>query len=560
MTGSVASGDCGGWFTYRLFFAIEFDRAFDRYGVWTGRTAQDGAATAAGAQSGAYAIFDTSFNPVVYAKVGLSYVSADQARENLSAETRGWDFDAVRAATAQAWNARLNAIQATGGTDDQKTIFYTALYHAFIHPSTFSDADGKYIGFDGQVHDGGTRVQYHNFAGWDMYRSQMPLMALLAPEASDMLQSLVNDAAQDPSGGLPRWEHANTNSGGMIGDSQDAVIASAYALGARNFDTAAALAAMEKGANQPDATSGGQLVRPGLRDYLTLGYVSTDSPTSGSLTLEYATDDFSIAQFAAALGAAGKAATYLNRAQNWRNLFSDGYLTPRNADGTFSRDSQPWNGAQFCEGSVAQYSFMVPFNLRGLFDLIGGNAAAVRRLDAYFAELNGGSWSEHAFMGNEPSLKTPWAYNFAGAPYRTQEVVRRIVTTLFRNAPGGLPGNDDLGTLSAWAVFASLGIYPHTPGVAGVLVGSPLFPSVTIQLASGGVLRIDAPDAAADAPYIQSLQVNGEDYTSPWIPWEKLANGGTLAFTLSAAPRPQWGADAAVAPPSYDGPPASVNR
>jgi predicted alpha-1,2-mannosidase len=536
---------------------VEFDRAPYQSGVWSDSTSDNGAAAATGAHSGAYVTFSTAMNPVVYVKVGLSYVSVGEARANLDAENGGWDFEALRTSAAQAWNARLNTIQVNGGTDDQRTVFYTALYHAFIHPSTFSDSDGSYLGFDGQVHNGGQRTQYHNFASWDMYRSQMPLMALLAPEASDMMQSLVNDAVQDPSGGLPRWEHANTNSGGMIGDSQDAVIASVYALGARDFDTAAALGAMEKGADQIATTSAGQWVRPGLEDYLALGYVSTATPNSGSLTLEYATDDFAIAQFAVALGDLDKAAVYLKRAQNWRNLFHNGYLVPRNADGSFLSNPMPWSGAEFCEGSLAQYSLMVPFNLRGLFDLMGGNAAAVGRLDDFFGQLNDGSWSAHAFMGNEPSLKAPWAYTFAGAPYRTQQMVRLILLSLYQNAPGGMPGNDDLGTLSAWAVFAAVGIYPHTPGVGGLLVASPLFPDVSLQLASGAVLRIAAPAAAANTPYVQALKVNGVEYNSPWIPWESLSQGGTLEIALSDTPNLQWGADPAASPPSFDVPPAN---
>ncbi len=378
-------------------------------------------------------------------------------------------------------------------------------------------------------------------------------MAMLAPEASDMAQSLVNDAVQDPSGGLPRWEHANTNSGGMLGDSEDAVIATVYALGARGFDTGAALAAMERGANTPGTLSAGQVVRPGLQDYENLGYVSTSLPNSGSLTLEYATDDFAISQFAAALGYPDKAAFYGKRAQNWRNLFHGGYLVPRNPDGTFLADPQPWSGEGFAEGSLAQYSFMVPFNLRGLFGQMGGNAAAIARLDDHFTELNSGSWSEHAFLGNEPSLKAPWAYHFAGAPYRSQQVVRRALTTLFRNEPGGLPGNDDLGTLSSWAVFASIGLYPHTPGVGGVLVGSPIFKKITVRLASGAGIEIDAPEADPSRPYVRALKINGAPYTSSWIPWELLQNGARIEFSLSDTPDPRWGAAPASLPPSFDG-------
>jgi predicted alpha-1,2-mannosidase len=464
ITGSATSGDCGGWFTYQVFFALEFDRPFVDSGTWSGATLTEDGKKAAGASSGAYVTFDTAAGGTVQVKVGLSYVGVENAMLNLRAENAGWDFAAVKDAARQVWNQRLSAIQVSGGTADQRTIFYTALYHAFIHPSTFSDANGDYLGFDGAVHSANGRTQYHNFAGWDIYRSQLPLLAMLAPETGDMIQSLVNDAAQDPGGGLPRWEHANTNSGGMLGDSQDAVISTAYAFGVRGFDTAAALAAMDRGGSRIGTTSGGALVRPGLQDYLTLGYVSTADPDSGSRTLEYAVDDFCIAQFAAALGDTEKAAIYMRRSQNWKHLFKDGYLVPRNPDGSFSPNVDPSSGLDYVEGSVAQYSWMVPFNMRKLISMMGGNAAAIRRLDEHLAHLNGGPWSQYAFMGNEPSLKTPWAYNFTGAPWKTQETVRRIVNVLFHNTPGGLPCNDDLGTLSAWYVFAATGIYPHVPG------------------------------------------------------------------------------------------------
>ncbi|MDE3166183.1 MAG: GH92 family glycosyl hydrolase [Acidobacteriota bacterium] len=559
MEGSAASGDCGGFFTYRVFFAIEFDRTFAAAGLWKKASAVADTAVA-GANTGAWAQFDTSATPEVLAKVGLSYTSTAEAWKNLQAENPGWDFDAVRAAASEAWEERLHAVQASGGTAEEKAVFYTALYHAFLFPRTFSDASGSYPGFDGQVHSAAPREQYADFAGWDMYRTQMPLMALLAPEASDMMQSLVNDASQDPSGGLPRWEHANTNSGGMIGDSGDAILAAGYALGARHFDTRAALAAMERGANTPGTLSAGQRVRPGLRDYESLGYVSTAQPNSASLTLEYALDDFAISRLAEAVGERDKAAFYRQRAQNWRNLFSNGYIVPRNPDGTFLADPHPWSGEGFCEGSMAQYSLMVPFNMHALFSLMGGREAAIQRLDQHFAVLNDGSWSEHAFMGNEPSLKAPWAYHFAGAPYRTQELVRRILTTLYRNAPGGMPGNDDLGTMSAWAVFAAAGLYPHTPGSGNILVGSPLFPEMKIRLANGAVVEIVARGAAASRPYVTALTVNGQPYRYSWIPYSLLAKGARLEFTLSDTPNREWGAGREWQPPSFDGSAAVAAR
>jgi predicted alpha-1,2-mannosidase len=311
---------------------------------------------------------------------------------------------------------------------------------------------------------------------------------------------------------------------------------------------------MEKGGSDPAATSGGHVVRPGLQDYMERGYVPVGVPNSGSLTLEYAVDDFCISRFALALGREETAAAYLKRAQNWRNLFHKGYLTPRNPDGSFLSGLEPWSGIDFAEGSVAQYTFMVRFNLAGLFDLMGGKAAAVKRLDEHFKELNAGPWSEFVFMGNEPSLKTPWAYAFAGAPWKTQQTVRSVLLKLFRNDPGGLPGNDDLGTLSAWSVFASLGLYPHTPGVGGLLVGSPIFPEATIRLASGATIRVLAPEAAPDAPYIKSMTVGGKSWRSAWLPWERFASGVEIVFHLGSEPSPEWGAADASAPPSFDAP------
>src|SRR5581483_10060228 len=334
--GSAVSGNCGGWFTYKIYFALQFDRPLADFGTWNGDAVNPHVTVARGATTGMYLRFDTTEFRTVQVRVGLSFVSSANAEINLCNENPAWDFDSVRKQVQSVWNDRLNAVQAEGGTDTQKTVFYTALYHSFIHPSTFSDSNGEYLGFDGKIHSAGNYTQYHNFPTWDMYRSLMPLLAILASEAGSMMQSLVNDALEDPSGGLPRWEHANTNSGGMAGDGPDAVIAGVYAFGTRDFDAAAALAAMDKGASQVGTTSAGQLVRPGLADYLQLGYVSTAYSGSASLTLEYATDDFSIAQFAKALGDQARYTSYLKRAQNWRLLFHDGYIVPRNADGSFA--------------------------------------------------------------------------------------------------------------------------------------------------------------------------------------------------------------------------------
>ena len=560
VTGSVSSGNCGGSFTYTLYFAVQFDRAFASSGTWNGDSVTTDPSSN-GKNSGAYLCFDTTDQTVVQAKIGLSFVSVENALQNLEMENPTWDFDSVRRRAREVWNARLNSIQVQGGTDEEKTVFYTALYHALIHPSVFSDANGQYLGFDNQVHQADGFTQYHNFAGWDNYRSEMPLLAVIAPEASDMMQSVVNDAQQDAArdpahgGGLPRWQHANTNSGGMIGDSQDAVIATVYTFGATHFDAAGALAAMDRGAFVVGTKSGGHTVREGLQDYLDLGYVSTSTSQSASRTLEYVNDDFAISQFAQALGRADLHDYYLARAQNWQNLFDQGYIVPRNSDGTFI-SFNPTSDNGFTESSGAQYVWMVPFNMRGLFDAMGGNSQAVARLDDHFTELNAGPHSNYVFLGNEPGLKTPWAYDFAGAPWRTQDVVRRSILELYKNSPGGMPGNDDGGAMGSYVVFSCLGLFPDIPGIAGFVVGSPLFSSVTIQMANGHILQIRAPEASDENRYVQSLTLDAQDYNdSSWIPWDMISEGATLRFSLANSPNTSWGT--AVAPPSFDAPSAA---
>lgn len=561
VTGSVTSGNCGGSFTYKIYFAVQFDRPATSFGTWNGDLVSTNSSSN-GQKSGGFLTFDTSEQPVVQAKVGLSFVSVENALANLQAEnpSSSWDFDAAHNQARTTWNSRLNSIQVQGGTDDEKAVFYTGLYHAYMHPSVFGDANGQYIGFDGQIHQADGFTQYHNFAAWDNYRSEMPLLAVIAPEASDMMQSLVNDAQQDAvrdanGGGLPRWQHANSNSGGMIGDGQDAVIASVYAFGATNFDTTGALTAMDKGGSVAGTKSGGHTVREGLSDYLNLGYVSTANGPSGSRTLEYANNDFAISQFAQALGRDDLHNYYLGNAQNWRNLIHDGYVVPRNADGTFITFN-PASGSGFTESSAAQYLWMVPFNMRGLFDAIGGtNEEIAARLDYHFTYLNDGPHSQFAFLGNEPELKAPWVYDFVGAPWGTQDVVRRSILELYSNAPGGMPGNDDGGAMGSYVVWSCIGLFPEIPGVGGLVVGSPLFSSVTMNMANGNVLQIDAPEASDDNRYVQSLALNGQDYNdSPWISWDKLSGGATLHFSLADTPNFNWGV--AVPPPSFDVPPS----
>ena len=544
VSGSATSGHfCGSQNRYTLYFAAKFDTPFASFGTWNGPTMTADARSSNGKQSGAYLRFDTTQQQRIQVKVGISFVSVANAMLNLEQENPNWSFEQVRQAARQAWNEHLAAIQVAGGTSEQKQVFYTALYHTMFHPNIFTDVNGQYLGFDQKIHVAVGYTQYENFPGWDMYRSLIALIALLEPtEASDMMQSLVMDAQQG-GGGLPRWEVANDNSGGMVGDSGDALIATSYAFGARSFDTQAALRAMDMGASQAATLAGKYHPREGLDEYLKLGYVSTRFSGSAAITLEYATDDFAIAQFAKAIGNTPLYQTYMQRSENWKHLLraSDGYIVPRNPDGSFINHFTPTSEQGFVESNGLQYSWMVPYDLPHLFQAMGGNATVVQRLDAHFTQLNAGPLSSYAFMGNEPEFEVPWEYDFAGAPYRTQDVVRRIVTQLFTTAPDGLPGNDDGGAMSSWYVFAALGLYPEIPGVAGFALGSPLFSSVTLRLGNGHLLSIVAPHASASMRYVQRLMINGQAYTQAWLPFQMIAQGATLDYVLGEQANTMWG-------------------
>ncbi|HEY4388253.1 MAG TPA: glycoside hydrolase family 92 protein, partial [Ktedonobacteraceae bacterium] len=488
--------------------------------------------------------FNTSKTTAISVNVGVSFVSTGNAQENATSDAPSVDFASSLTQAHNLWDTSLSAIKIAGGTAEQEATFYTALYHSLLQPNIFSDANGQYIGFDRLVHKvAAGHAQYANYSGWDIYRSEIQLVSLLAPDkASDIVQSMVNDYTQG--GLLPKWSQANGESFVMVGDPSDAIISSAYAFGATNFDTKSALAAMIK-----DATTTND-DRPGLNYLETLGYEPSDGSYgccdfygAASTTLEYNTADFSIGSFAQALGDTADYQKFTTRAQDWENLFnpSTGYLEPRNANGSFEAGFNPSSQSNWVEGNGAQYNWMVPFNLSGLFAAFGGNAKATQRLDTFFTQTNAGPDQPYAFLGNEPTLETPWEYDYLGAPYKTQNIVRQVEDTLYSTGPGGLAGNDDLGEMSSWYVFAALGMFPETPGTANLALGSPLFTSATVQRDSGQTIQINAPQASISTPYVQSLTVNGTASTKPWLPASFIASGGTLDYTLSDTANTTWG-------------------
>ncbi|MFK4088819.1 lectin [Kribbella sp. NPDC020789] len=570
---SESGGFCGVPNKYKVYFHLTFDRPFSSAGVAgangvvdrkrrtiSGRTERTPSSprkaaaslpTATAAAATAFVSFDTSTSRTVVAKVGLSFVSIEGAKANLAAEVGNRDFDAVRTATRAGWNTLLGRIDVGGGTEAQLKTFYTALYHSLLHPNLFSDIDGKYAGMDREVHTvPAGHAQYANFSGWDIYRSQAALIGLIAPEqASDIAQSAVNQAEQ--SGYYDRWTLANGETGVMNGDPIPVIVSTLYAFGATSFDANNGWWRMVVGADNARQ-------RPGYDQYNAIGYVPYGQPNvwgAAATTLEYEVADFTVAQLAARLGHKPEAEKFLRRSQSWRNLHINGILQPRNADLSFPPFSPEMEDG-YTEGNAAQYTWMVPHNYRGLFDMMGGNGPANSRLDNFFSQLNAGPHKAYAYLGNEPSANTPWAYLYAGTPYKTQDVVRRALTSLYKPAPNGLVGNDDLGQMSSWAVWAALGMYPQVPGRSELVLGSPQFSAVRIDRGNGKTITINAPNASDSVKYVQSLRVNGQSSNRAWLTEDFVAAGGTLDYTLGATANTTWASAPADAPPSYDVGPA----
>ncbi|NII10797.1 alpha-1,2-mannosidase [Oleiagrimonas sp. C23AA] len=579
----VVGSTTTGWFcsegdgTYTAHFAITFDRPFTAHGTWDGIKAMPGADSAESHHgkhvqhkpgAGAWVSFDTRKQPVVKMKVALSYVSVAGAKKNL-AEIKGWNLAQVRQQARAAWRRTLSRVQVGGASKARLTTFYTALYHSLTHPNIFDDIDGRYIGFDGKIHHVAKgHHQYANFSSWDTYRSLGALQAWLFPErASDMAQSLVNDAKQG--GWLPRWPLENTYTGVMNGDNSVPLIASMHAFGATDFDAQAALKYMRKGATEVKPAHWGYIERQGVDDYVRLGYVPNDRSTDkhtrygASETLEYAIDDFAISRLAKSLGEHQVAATYLKRSANWRHLLNPatGYLQPRFSDGHFppgpgfvAPPKGQFGQDGYDEGNAAQYRWLVPQDIGGLVKAIGGPDKVIPALDTFFQKLNVGPNEPYQWSGNEVDFGTPWLYNYVGQPWKTQALVRRIQKQLFTPSVDGLPGNDDLGAQSSWYVWSALGLYPATPGTRDLVVNSPLFEHARLRLGNGHTLTLDAPGAHQASAYITGMRVNGKPWSRTALPDAVVTHGGQVHFQLATQPSKQWGSAPADAPPSYPAP------
>lgn len=540
---------------YTLHFDIVFSQPFTSSSTWTGTSI-----TGSSIPGGVALTFNTTANSIVTAKVGISFTSDANAAANLQTEIPGWNFAQVQNANVAAWNAMLGKVRVGGGSAQQQTIFYTALYHSLLDPSVFSDDNGQYTGADGTTYTAPSgHAEYANFSGWDTYRGQVQLASILAgPQTSDAITSLLDDYAQV--GGLPKWSLANSETYVQVGDSADPIIADAYAFGARGFNVQQALTDMIAQATSDNTE------RPGQQTLDTDGYLPFDATYSCcdfygpvSTQLEYDTDDYAIAALAQATGDTADYETFATRAQNWQNVFNaaTGYIQPKVSDGAWLGDFSPSQFSGYVEGTSSQYTAMVPFNLGTLIAARGGNAAWISYLNSLLSNITNPG-PANAILSNEPSLDIPYQYDYAGAPYLTQQAVRNIEQDLYTDAPAGEADNDDLGAMSSSYVWDELGFYPETPGIPVLALGSPAFPYISISLPGGQALTINAPDARPTAPYVTGLTVNGQPWQQAYLSFSSLSNGATLDYDLSSTPDTSWAAAPGDAPPSddYGGQPA----
>ena len=528
---------CGLRTPYKVYFVAEFDTDALESGTWKRNELKPNTTFAEGEYSGVYFTFDVNKKKNIQYKIGVSYVSVENARENLKAENTGWDFLQIQNQAESKWNHYLGKIEVEGSNPDRTTQFYTHLYRSFIHPNVCSDVNGEYMGADFRVHKSRSK-HYTSFSNWDTYRTQIQLLSILDPEVASDIVISHQLFAEEAGGAFPRWVMANIETGVMQGDPTPILISNAYAFGARNYDPKPIFKTMRKGAEEPGAMSQEVEARPGLKQYLDKGYYNA------SIQLEYTSADFAIAQFALhAVGDEFASWRYFHFARSWKNLYNPetGWLQSRNPDGSWKPLTE-----DFRESTYKNYFWMVPYDIAGLIEIIGGKAAAEKRLDEFFTRLDAGYNDAWFASGNEPSFHIPWIYNWVGTPYKAQEIINRVLNEQYSSKIDGLPGNDDLGTMGAWYVFACIGLYPEIPGVGGFTVNTPIFSSVKIHLKKGDMVIKGGSEKNI---YIKSMKLNGKPYDSTWIDWDQLNNGATIEYTTSSKPDVKWGTK--VTPPSF---------
>jgi predicted alpha-1,2-mannosidase len=546
-----------GWArTKKIFFAMQFSKPFKSYGhknyddvkydgFYRRFNQTENFPEMAGKDIRAYFNFDTEEDEVIQMKFALSHVSSVGAKNNLSVEIPHWDFDKTRSETEDKWNTELGKIDVETITEEDRTTFYTALYHTNLSPIIFEDVDGKYRGLDQNIHQSEGFVNYSIFSLWDTYRALHPLFNITQPNRNnDMIKSMLAHQDQSVHGMLPIWSHYANENWCMIGYHATSVIADAMVKNVGDFDASRALNASVSTANVE--------YFDGLGEYMEYGYVPDDlSHSSVSKTLEYAYNDWCISKMAGKQGNEILQKEFGARAENYSNVYDPniGFMRPKLSDGTFRKDFDPMDthGQGFIEGNAWNYGLYVPQDIDKMIEMMGGKERFTLKLDSLFTmEIDDALIAQHEDItrdgiignyvhGNEPGHHIPYLYNWTGHPQKTQERVRMILETMYGPTVEGLCGNDDAGQMSAWYVFSALGFYPVTPGSPDYAIGSPNVKEANITLENGKTLKVKTHNQSQENVYIASVSLNGERVNNFTITHNNLMMGGELVFEMSGS-------------------------
>ncbi|HWS00904.1 MAG TPA: GH92 family glycosyl hydrolase, partial [Prolixibacteraceae bacterium] len=522
-----------------VYFYAKFSKPFRTSGIAVDDKLVDGIKKAEGKNLRAFVQFQTSRDEEIMVKIGISAVDVDGARKNLEAEIPGWDFEDVAAKSKEQWNSFLSKIEVEGGTKKQKRIFYTGLYHTAIAPNEFMDVDRRYRGIDHKIHTAEGFNNYTVFSLWDTFRANMPLYSIIDPARyTDFVKTFLE--MYRVGGILPQWELAGNNTAVMIGYHTHSVILDAYVKGMKGIDYELAFEAMKKRVKD-------------IGYYKDLGYIPADKAGgSVSMVLEYAYNDWSVAQMARYLHKEEDFRDFIYRAQFYKNMFdpSTGFMRPKNADRNWVSPFDPTEGSEhFVEGNSFQYSLFAPHDVNGLISLIGGDEKFIAWMDTLFTKESihdenvidaSGLIGQYAH-GNEPSHHMAYLYNYAGVPWKTQKIVREILDTLYDDQPDGLSGNEDCGQMSAWYILSAMGFYPVCPGSPNYVIGSPIFDCVKINLENGKQFTVRTRNASPDNKYILSATLNGTPWTKSWFHHDAILNGSELVFEMGSSPNKLWG-------------------
>ena len=539
------------WDQY-LYFVARFSKPFTSVDFALDDKILEGVSQASGKNVKASVNFKTAKGEALLVKVGTSAVSVDGARKNLTAELKDWNFAKVVADAQKAWNRELSKIEVEGGSGEDRKNFYTSMYHACLSPNIFMDIDGKYRGTDHKVHEVKGFTNYTVFSLWDTFRALHPLFTIIDQKrTNDFVKTLLQ--IYDDGGRLPMWPLAGNYTDDMLGYHAVPVIADAYVKGIRNYDLLKAYTAVKHSA---------ELDKLGLKYYKTIGYLPCDRQgESVSKTLEYCYDDWCISQMAKEMGSKEDYLRYHQRAHNYENVFdpSTGFMRGKKMDRTWLSPFDPLVNSAYSEGNAYQYMF-VPHDADGLKNLMGVDQQFSKWLDVLFSLKSGrderGMIGQY-WHGNEPGHHLPYLYDYVGEPWKTQQLVRRILTTLYHDTPVGLAGNEDCGQMSGWYILSAMGFYSVAPGQKIYAIGSPLFSKATINLENGKKFIVRANNNSEKNIYIQSAVLNGKKYNNSYLRHDDIMSGSELVFEMGPNPNEQWGGGAKERPYSENGNPVA---